>query len=167
MSPKPTPKPNPAPKSTQAPAPKPNAAPTGPLLLFDGHCAFCNGWVRFVLRHERRPELAFVPLQSPLARRLLAPRGIDPQALDSVYLYRDGQLWARSEAALRIAATLRAPWRWLAGLRHIPRRWRDAGYDLVGRWRYRLFGRSEYCAARLAGQRHRFLTEIADVEPQT
>ena len=118
-----------------------------PLVLFDGHCRFCNGWVRFVLRHETGPECLFMPLQSPAARDLLAPHGVDPRALESVYVLEDGRLYGQSDAALRLATRLRRPWRWLRLIAILPRAWRDAAYRLIGRWRYRLFGRSDFCSA--------------------
>ena len=122
-----------------------------PLLLFDGDCRFCNAWVRFVVRHEVAPSVYFVPLQSAYAAQLLAPYHIDPARLDSVYLITAKGLRAKSDAALGLAAGLRWPWRALGALRILPRALRDAAYDLIGRWRYRLFGRSAYCAARDPG----------------
>lgn len=128
-----------------------------PLVLYDGYCAFCNGWVNFILRHERAAVYHFMPLQSTQAATLLQPFERDPTELTSVYVLEDGQLLERSDAALQVARRLRWPWRSLTILRWIPRTLRNAVYDLVGRWRYRLFGRSDYCAALTPAQRHRFL----------
>jgi predicted DCC family thiol-disulfide oxidoreductase YuxK len=52
---------------------------------------------------------------------------------------------ARSDAALRIAGGLRAPWRWLAALGAAGVR--DALYDALARRRYRWFGRRDIPAA--------------------
>jgi len=64
----------------------------------------------------------------------------------------------RSEAALRIAARLGAPWSWLVMLRVLPRAWRDAVYDFVAARRYRWFGTVEACELPDAGWRERFLS---------
>lgn len=142
-----------------------NASPHTPWLLFDGQCRFCNAWVRFVLRWERAAECRFVPLQSPAARELLQPFARDPGALDSIYLIEDGVISDRSTAALKLAGKLRRPWRWLSVLQRVPMRWRDAVYDLVGRWRYRLFGQSPYCAAARPQDAARFVTEFSPESP--
>ena len=45
---------------------------SGPVLLYDGLCGFCNGVVQFILRHEFRRTLRFAPLQGQYAARLRA-----------------------------------------------------------------------------------------------
>lgn len=47
------------------------ALPTGPIVLFDGVCNFCNGAIQFLVDHERSPDLQFAPLQSQVAADLL------------------------------------------------------------------------------------------------
>jgi predicted DCC family thiol-disulfide oxidoreductase YuxK len=37
-----------------------------PALVYDGDCGFCNGSVKFVLAHEKRRDLVFVPRASEL-----------------------------------------------------------------------------------------------------
>jgi predicted DCC family thiol-disulfide oxidoreductase YuxK len=39
-----------------------------PVIVFDGECIFCSGWVRFLLRHDRRAQYRYLTAQSPLAR---------------------------------------------------------------------------------------------------
>ena len=59
----------------------------------------------------------------------------------------DGTRLQRSDAALYILARLGGLWRIISlVMRPVPRRVRDFVYDLVARWRYRLFKRpSEAC----------------------
>ncbi len=129
---------------------------THPVILFDGHCGLCNASIRFVLRHEVEPLFRFAPLQSTWAGTQ-APEGLDVQQLSTVYLLDADGVHARSEAALRIARHLRAPWRWMAICLIIPRPIRDAVYRVVGRFRYALFGRSAYCAVATPAVQQRFL----------
>lgn len=128
-----------------------------PVVLFDGVCNLCAASVVFILRHERRPTLRFASLQSPAGRRLLVEHGLDPDAVDSVVMLEDGRAHVRSEAALRIARRLRAPWRWAAMLGLLPRGVRDRLYDAAARRRYRLFGRREACMVPDEPLRARFL----------
>lgn len=128
------------------------------MLLFDGVCHLCHRSVRFILRHERRPWLLFAALQSDTGRALL--RGIDlPESyLQSLVLFEDGRTYTRSEAALRVARHLRAPWSWCRAARVMPRPLRDPVYDLVARNRHRWFGSDdEACLVPGEESRGRFL----------
>jgi predicted DCC family thiol-disulfide oxidoreductase YuxK len=128
-----------------------------PIVLFDGVCNLCHGTVRFVLERDRAARFRFAPLQSEPGRALLARHGLSADALDTMVLVDAEGAHTRSDAALRIAAGLGAPWRWLAPLRRLPRALRDPLYELVARRRYRWFGRRDACPAPPPGFRERFL----------
>lgn len=109
--------------------------------MFDGVCVLCTRSMRFILRRERLPLLAFASLQSEVGRRLTDACGLNPTTTDSVVLIEDGTAYVESEAAVRIARYLRLPWRAAALLRFVPALVRDPVYRLVARHRYRVFGR--------------------------
>lgn len=115
------------------------------LVIFDGVCNLCVGSVRFILSHEARPELRFVPLQSGTGSRMLASLGFDPTDARTFVLVERGTAYVRSAAALRVARFLRWPWRALAALRIVPRPLRDWMYDRIAASRYRWFGRRDAC----------------------
>lgn len=150
--------------------------PHGPVLLFDGHCNLCNGAVRFVLERDPAGHVSFASLQSPAARELLqryaepdtqgsphlhglqpAAQGDPAAAPSSLLLVDEGRVYAGSTAALRLAGHMRAPWPLLRVALLIPRRWRDALYDLVARNRYRWFGRTDACRLPTPEEASRFL----------
>ena len=37
----------------------PNAESRGAVIVFDGVCVLCNGWVAFLLRHDRTGRYRF------------------------------------------------------------------------------------------------------------
>ena len=39
-------------------------------IVFDGVCVLCNGWVRFLLRHDRDARYRFATMQGGHGRRL-------------------------------------------------------------------------------------------------
>lgn len=141
--------------------------PEGPVLLFDGVCNLCNQSVQLVIANERFPELRFVQLQSELGERLLtrafgaaeAKRLLHGTtgAPDSVVLVEGTRGWTHSDAALRVARRLRAPYRWLAAAVIVPRALRDVVYRWIARHRYRWFGKSESCWVPTPELRARFL----------
>lgn len=115
------------------------------LVLFDGVCNLCNGLVRFTVARDPTSRFRFVSLQSEEARSKLLDSGLQPDQLDTIVVISEGSEFTRSEAVLQLLAGLRQPWPWLTVLRFLPLSWRDAGYRLLARNRYRLFGRQDSC----------------------
>ena len=127
------------------------------IVLFDGVCGFCDRAVRLIMATEREPNLKFAPMQSPTGRTLMAQHGINPDDDASYVLISGGTAYLRSDATIRIARRLRAPWRWMTLLRFIPRPLRDAGYNVIARNRYRWFGKYDACRLMTPELNSRFL----------
>lgn len=130
----------------------------GPIVLFDTDCVLCSGAVSFIMAQERAPTLHFAGAWSEPGLALAARHGVTREELARTFLViLDTRALKRSDAALEIARHLRAPWSTLWLLRALPRRLRDAGYDIVARNRYRLFGQQTSCIRVPPAQRHRFI----------
>jgi len=127
------------------------------VVLFDGVCNLCNGFVQFVIPRDPLGHVRFAALQSEAARRLMAQAGVTPGGADSIVLVEGQHAFVRSDAALRIARQLRFPWPILYGLVVVPRPLRDWVYDIVARHRYHWFGRREVCMVPGPETRDRFL----------
>jgi predicted DCC family thiol-disulfide oxidoreductase YuxK len=65
--------------------------------------------------------------------------------VDSILLYENGKIYAKSSAALRIAGKLRGAWPAFKLFLILPAFIRDAVYDWIARNRYRWFGKKETC----------------------
>ncbi|MBK5097712.1 MAG: DUF393 domain-containing protein [Gemmatimonadetes bacterium] len=128
------------------------------MVLFDGVCNLCHAAVRFILARDREARFRFAPLESETGRDLTTEGIREGTSADSMILVEDGSTYARSEAAIRIAARLSLPWRALGVLRVVPRPVRDGAYDLVARNRYRWFGRKDFCPMPDEDIRDRFLS---------
>jgi predicted DCC family thiol-disulfide oxidoreductase YuxK len=134
-----------------------------PILLYDGVCGLCNRFVQFILHRDRKAVFRFASLQSPVAALILTRHGADPSDLDTVYVVVDHELpsehlLSRSDAVLFVLRQLGGLWRATASLLQLlPRFLRDAAYNAVARYRYRIFGRSEVCAMPRDQDRARFL----------
>jgi predicted DCC family thiol-disulfide oxidoreductase YuxK len=127
------------------------------MVLFDGICNLCDGFVQFVIAHDPDGRFQFGTLQSAAAQRVLALHGAPQPLPDTMVLVEDGRLFTRSTAALRIARRLTFPWpiSWL--LIAVPRPLRDWVYDLVARYRYRWFGKRDQCMVPTPALRSRFI----------
>jgi predicted DCC family thiol-disulfide oxidoreductase YuxK len=116
-----------------------------PIIIFDGYCAMCSGFARFVLRHDRGGIFRLAPAQSGLGRALYMHYGLDSVDYETNILIEDGVAWFKAEGSIRIAERLDFPWRLVAALRILPQAWREALYDVVARNRLRIFGKRDVC----------------------
>ena len=136
----------------------PRFADDRPIIIFDGHCALCSGWARFVLRHDRRGLYRLLPAQTPLGRALYLHYGLDPEDYETNILLADGVAWFKSEGSIRMAEGLGLPWSAARVFRVQPLKLRDRLYQSVARNRLRLFGRRGVCYLGEPGLEDRFLT---------
>lgn len=128
-----------------------------PIVLFDGVCNFCNYWVNFAIRKDKKKKLLFTSLQGETAQSLLAPHGIDPVKLSSVILIDQGKAYTQSSAAIRICKYLGGGWKLFFGLMIIPKFLRDGLYNVIARNRYKWFGKKESCMMPAPDVKARFL----------
>jgi predicted DCC family thiol-disulfide oxidoreductase YuxK len=133
------------------------------IILYDGVCGLCNGFVAFVWPRDRERRFRFAPLQGAIARAILARRGHDTSALDTVFVVVDPEtpaerLLARSAAGIYVLRRLGGAWGLVATLLGwVPRPLRDLAYGLLARNRHRLFGRLDTCPVPGPEQRERFI----------
>ncbi len=127
------------------------------VIVFDGVCALCSRWVRFLLRFDRAGRYRFAAMQGAQGRTLLAAHGLDPEDPLSFLLVVDGVAYTDTDAIVRVVTGLGGAWR-LAGLaRVLPASLRDPAYRWLARNRYRWFGRHDSCFLPTVEQRGRFL----------
>ncbi len=120
-------------------------SPDKPVLLFDGVCNLCNGWVNFVIDRDPHARILFAPLQSTAAKSLLRQNNRNPDDMDTVVFIDRGSVYERSDAVLQMVKYLRGAARilWIGWL--MPRRMRNALYDLIAKKRYQWFGKRKRC----------------------
>jgi predicted DCC family thiol-disulfide oxidoreductase YuxK len=128
-----------------------------PVILFDGVCNFCNYWVNFAIKRDRKRKLRFTPLQGQTAKSLLPEYKINPGSLSTVILVDNGKVYTQSSAAIRVCKYLDGGWKLFYGLIIIPKFIRDFFYNIIARNRYKWFGKKESCMIPTAEVRERFL----------
>ena len=127
------------------------------IIVFDGECVLCSGWVRFLLRFDRKRVFRFAAMQSPAGRAFLDHAGLRVDRLETLLLVDGDRDFRQTAAIFRILHGLGGVWRlaWIAWV--IPAPIRDALYRWVARNRYRIFGRRETCYLPGAEDAWRFL----------
>ncbi|MGC3945606.1 MAG: thiol-disulfide oxidoreductase DCC family protein [Chryseolinea sp.] len=127
------------------------------VVLFDGVCNLCNGFVQFLIRRDPKGIFKFASLQSDYGRQQLIHHHLDPDALHSVIVIDKGKLYDRSDAVFRIVGLLPGLWPLLGVFRIFPRFITDGLYNWMAGARYRWFGRRDSCMVPDPALKSRFL----------
>jgi predicted DCC family thiol-disulfide oxidoreductase YuxK len=116
-----------------------------PLIVFDGICHLCTGFVRFVIRWDRDALFQFLPAQSPRGEALYARMDLKSGDWDSNLLVIEGHVYTELDAFIEITRRFGGLWRLMPILYAIPRSLRDWFYNRLARNRYRWFGKRDVC----------------------
>jgi predicted DCC family thiol-disulfide oxidoreductase YuxK len=135
----------------------PGVGPEDRIVLFDGVCNLCSGWVRFLIARDPAGLFRLASVQSEAGQAILAWSGLPVDQFDTMVFVESGQVFLKSTAALRVVRYFPWPWRWLAAGLAVPRPIRDWLYDRLARNRYTLFGRKDVCMLPTPEIRSRFL----------
>lgn len=127
------------------------------IILFDGVCKLCSGWVSFVYRRDPEARFRFVAVQSVQGRALLQWAGLSPDVIDTMVYIENGHPHLRSTAFLKAIRHFPSAWPLLSTGLVVPVVLRDFLYDRIALNRYRLFGRRESCLLPDADLALRFL----------
>ncbi len=110
-----------------------------PVVIFDGECPFCQNWVRFLVRTDRKNRLLYAPAQSAfvsLLVPLMQQKGVDPGK--EVLVFHRGDFYTGHESIFYILKILGGGWRLLLLLRFLPDTLLRKVYGWVAINRYRL-----------------------------
>jgi predicted DCC family thiol-disulfide oxidoreductase YuxK len=132
------------------------------LVLYDGVCGMCNGFLQFLLPRDRDGVFRFASLQSATAKAIVEASGSDAGELTTFYVVENygtpaARLLTRSRAGLFVLKALGWPWKAATMIGVFPDAWLDAAYDVVARHRYRVFGRYDQCLLPRPEYRDRFI----------
>ncbi len=131
--------------------------PVGSIVVFDGHCRLCNGWVNFLLARDRNQQFHFAAVQAKTGRQLLEQAGYSALDPETMLFVHNGKIHSHTDAILRVLWQLGGLWLLTALLRALPAFLRDPLYVAVARRRYRWFGRTPTCRIPAADVVERFL----------
>jgi predicted DCC family thiol-disulfide oxidoreductase YuxK len=133
------------------------------LVLYDGVCGLCSRLLQFLLVYDRARVFSFASLQSVTGQAFVRRFGGNPDDLTSFYVvanYRapeDARAFVKARAALFVAGKLGWPWKAASLFGVLPATLLDRIYELVGRNRYRVFGRYDQCLTPRPEYRDRFV----------
>ena len=129
------------------------------VVLFDGVCNLCNGFVQFIIKHDSENKFKFCSLQSKQGQKIIAENNQDLENIDSVLFYCDNHLYYKSKAVFKIAKTIGFPLSMLLLFSFIPVKIRDSIYDFIAKNRYKWFGKQKDCWLPTSKLREKFIED--------
>ena len=115
------------------------------FIIFDGVCVLCNGWVKFVLRFDRRENFHFVIAQSELGEDIYAQLGLKSDDYDTFIIVKNGEMFTKLDGVFTLMSGIGWPWKILSIGKILPKPLKDWMYDRVAKNRYALFGKRDTC----------------------
>lgn len=111
---------------------------TRPIVIFDGDCGLCNGFVAWLIRHDPQARFLIAGSAGEVGRAALQAMGLAPQVASStlVVATADGPR-LRTDAVAAVLGELGWPWRGGRVILAVPRALRDRVYDAIAKWRPR------------------------------
>jgi predicted DCC family thiol-disulfide oxidoreductase YuxK len=128
------------------------------IVLFDGVCVLCSGWVNFIIARDPDARYRFVAIQTRFGRRLAERFGINPDDPETNAVVSAGRAYFKLESALVVVKDFPG-WRWTGMAYWFPRVVRNFFYDRIARNRYTLFGRHDACLVPTPDVLRRFVSE--------
>lgn len=127
------------------------------IILFDAICVICNGWAKFLIRHDQHAKFKLVSAQSPLGEAILKYYAMSTEHYSTMLVIKDGLLYTESTALLKVMQHLGLPFSLMSSGYLIPRFIRDFLYRRVALNRYQLFGTTNNCLLPSAENKSHFL----------
>lgn len=103
------------------------------IIIYDGSCLLCNGFIRFVIKRDAKKSIMFKP------NKFLT----NNQYGESIKYLVNGTELSKSDAFLKIVSDLGGIWLIFSKICIVvPKIIRDSIYDFVADNRYNIFGKS-------------------------
>lgn len=126
-----------------------------PLIVYDGFCGMCHGFVGFVIKNDPNNSFYFTPRDSEVG--LALRKKYDLENVESILFFNGEEVFIYSDASLKILQYLKKPYRYFSNLIIFPRFFRDIFYDLIAKIRYYVAGRKSTCLMAPKGLEDKFI----------
>lgn len=127
------------------------------IILFDAICVICNGWAKFLIKHDKKLKFKLVSAQSTFGEQILQYYAMSTTHYTTMIVILNGQLYTESTALLKVMQHLGLPFSLMNTGYLIPRPIRDFLYRCVALNRYKLFGQTNTCLLPSADNKLHFL----------
>lgn len=125
-------------------------------VFYDGDCGFCNHWVQWILKNDKKDFFLFAALQSEFGQRFLKERNLENKNFNTIYLWKPNSFYlVKSEAILQIAKIIGGKYALLANFKIFPTFFSDIIYNQIAKRRLKLAGKN--CLLPTPEERKKFI----------
>ena len=115
------------------------------IIFYDGFCVLCSGFVKYIIRIDKKKTFWYSSLQSDFAKDALKVQKQLKEIPDSIVYLKEGEVYFYSDAALKILNDLGGVFRLFSILYIIPKFIRNFFYKWLAKNRYGIFGKRKTC----------------------
>ena len=135
-----------------------NTDSTKYYVFYDGECGFCNFWVHWILKRDKKNNFLFASLQSEFGQNFLSDRNLELKNLDTIYLWKPQEFYLqKSHAVFKIAGIIGGVFSLVSLLRYFPTGITDFFYERVAANRKKLA--TQACELPTAEERKKFVDQ--------
>jgi predicted DCC family thiol-disulfide oxidoreductase YuxK len=129
------------------------------IVLFDGVCNLCNGFVDFMIKRDPDGRFLYGALQNEKSQALLEKYGETIEGdMTSVILIQNGKIYKKSVAVQKILDQLGTGWSSLSTfMKWTPPSFSDGMYNFIAQRRYKILGKRDTCRIPTKEESNRFL----------
>lgn len=128
-------------------------------IFYDGDCGFCNYWVNWILKNDKKDKFLFSPLQSEFGQSFLKDRNLAGTDLKTIYLWKPGSFYlTKSQAIFAVGRVLGGVNAVFGNMNFLPRILTDFVYDKVSENRMKLS--SQKCLVPDEKERMKFVEKL-------
>lgn len=132
------------------------------LVLFDGVCVFCNNFVLFLIKRDKKNLLIFTPQDKEVALEISRKYNLDYKKIDAIVYLRDyntskESIYFASTAVLNIFKDINYFKSIFVIGSILPVFLRDFIYTIFARIRYKVFGKYDTCLLPIEGLKSKFI----------
>lgn len=115
------------------------------IILYDGECGFCNFWVQFIIKRDKKNQFSFASFQGDFGKKFLNERNLNSNHLTTLYLLEPQKAyWEKSSAVIKIAEILGGFYSLMKIFWIVPTAWRDSLYSIVAKNRRLIYSSNCY-----------------------
>jgi len=128
------------------------------VIIFDGICNLCCGWIQYLIRKDKTMKFRFVSIQSETGQKLLNKVDGNVKQRESIIYLKENKYYLESSAVIEILSDVGGLWKLIVVLKLIPKPIRNKLYQIIAKKRYSFFGKRTDCLLPTPVNKKRFLT---------
>lgn len=113
------------------------------IILFDGVCTLCNSSVNFLKKNINSNDYKYISTNSLTGRNCIEKFQLGKIPEHSIVLLKNDKKYIKSAAILELIPELPVFYKILNIAKIMPESVRDFFYDIISKYRYKIFGRME------------------------